>query len=264
MAAGTIEAARSRLARAQQALDEALAGGTATERLRAFRDTAREELEQLEDAADQTIAQAEAQRAQRLTEIAQAEMRAQAEALSRELAALAHVPAPEVHLPVGLLIAAHEAHAHLADAEQAHAAAQARVAGLEARVADLGRQRGEIVARRTAGDARPSDGADLALLDADRDGLADLLEVARSLTAAPAEHLARARAHLGEAEGRWGAAVTAARAAALLDLCRALEVALTRTAAELYRSRGQGPYWRASGELRNVLAYGRPAGVAAA
>lgn len=264
MAVATTEAARSRLERAQQALDEALGSGTDTTRLREFRDRARDDLERLQDVEAQSAAQAEAERTQRLAQAAEVDTREQVDALTRELAAFAHVAVPDLRLPIDLRVTVHKARAYLTDAEHAHAAAQARVAGLEARMAELEQQRSAVVTRRTSGDARPSDGADLALIGADLEGLSSLLGDARSAVAAPTQRLSDARARLAHAEAQWSAAVAAARTAALLNLCQGLEAALVRAASDLYRTRGQAPYWRASGELRNVLAYGRPAGVVAA
>ncbi len=264
MTAGTVEFARGRLERAQAALDQALGEGNDTSRLRDLRDRAREDVERLASAQAQSAAQAEAERAQRLTKIAESETRELAEALARELAAYVHVAVPDLHLPAGLRVAVHEARETVQAAEGAAAAAQARVAGLEARLTELSRRRGEIVSRRASGDVRPSDGADLALLDADRDGLTDLRESERSITIAPTQRLSDARARLAHAEAQWAAAVAAARAAALLDVCRGLETALVRAASMAYELRGGSTsYWRPGEALRSVMAYGRPPRAAA-
>lgn len=80
---------------------------------------------------------------------------------------------PPVHLARALVEARAASEAYR-EAVAEHTAQGARI---RERIDDVERQSAEITARRLAGDQRPNDAADLALLTADRDGLRKMLDV---------------------------------------------------------------------------------------
>ena len=69
---------------------------------------------------------------------------------------------------------------HLEDASAKLASASEAYHQVEQRVVALNAKRDEIIFRRQRGDQRPNDAADLALVDADRQGLAPILAEAQA------------------------------------------------------------------------------------
>ncbi|UKJ74243.1 hypothetical protein [Azospirillum brasilense] len=64
------------------------------------------------------------------------------------------------------------------------AAANKKYERIQIRMADLDRQRADLIARRQRGEQHPDDAANMTLIDADREGLAALLEEASAAVAA--------------------------------------------------------------------------------
>jgi hypothetical protein len=154
--------------------------------------------------------------------------------------------------------------AAVADAEVAfelaateHGSAASETAKLRDRLADLEARRAEIVSRRQVGDCRADDGADLALIAADGEGLAALLAEAqaaetplRQKADAATTALANARMLLQRAEDE-------AAEAQLIAHARRLDGLLLETISQLaevgQRLGRPVPPWGASPELREKL-----------
>lgn len=69
------------------------------------------------------------------------------------------------------------------------AAANEKYERIQARIADLDRQRADLIARRQRGEQHPDDAANMTLIDADREGLAVLLnEAGAAVVAARRPH----------------------------------------------------------------------------
>ena len=150
-------------------------------------------------------------------------------------------------------------------AEARHAAAQTALGATESeadvirrRILDLDGQRGAIVVRRREGEHRDDDGATLALLDADREGLAQIqaerdaaVAAARGPAEAAADALASARYALRRAE-----ALAAERA--VMEHAEELQQRLLEALAQLAEigqqlGRGGRSAWHPSGDLMDAL-----------
>lgn len=262
-----IAAARERLAAAETGLDAALASGADTQRARELLAAAHAHVDRVEAEAAAEAAQVEAALAADVGAAAAAQAAA-AEAEVRSLfAELTAVEMIDVAIPAALreeVILFARAADQAADAASA---ADAMVAALENRAAELARARSEIVDRRAAGDPLDSDGQTLALVAADIDGLATLIDKARLATLAPTAALNAAAARLQAAEHAWRTTCAAERSRALQAACEALERALIRAVSLKYddaQAAGSTDFWRPSAELKQAFAYGKPrAGIAA-
>jgi chromosome segregation ATPase len=160
---------------------------------------------------------------------------------------------------------------HLANAEiqaqtatDSHTAAENEVAAIRARHAEMEAQRRAIVERRAAGDQRSDDGATLALLSADIEGLSEILarrEADAAATRAAAQTAVRslqaARANLDRTESQLAEQQLVAHADALADSLERTVAALRDIRSKLGGGRlGWMPKRSLADELR-ILDLGR-------
>lgn len=169
--------AQERLTAAQERLTAALADGSDTTKPRELVTLAQAEVARLETEHGAELAAAEAEQAASLAGLAQAMVDGAHHDIAAEVDSLLNVPVPEVGtIPVNAAMQLCQARAK-ADEQQAAVTAHAdRLAALRARLADLERQRQGIIERRAEGVTKPNDGAELALLVADHEGLAGLIQ----------------------------------------------------------------------------------------
>jgi chromosome segregation ATPase len=161
---------------------------------------------------------------------------------------------------------------HLADAElktqnaiDSHSAAENEVAVVRSRLADLEIQRRAVIQRRAEGDQRSDDGATLALLTADIEGLAGILarrEADAAATRAAAQTAVRslqaARAALERTEHQAVEQQLVAHADGLADSLEKTVAALRDVRSKLGGGRlGWTPKRSLADELR-ILDLGRP------
>jgi hypothetical protein len=240
-----LETARARLIAAHAALDSALSAGESTAKPRERADLAAAEVARLEKELDADLAAGEVAR--------HASLEAEAERLATdahgcilaEVADLAAISSPWVGpIPASPVLSLVQARAKVAQQEAALSAHGGRLAALKDRLADLRTQRQGIVERRAAGDTKPSDGADLALLVADTEGLLGLIE--RTEQDVPIVD--------GKPVADWlkihETTVAAVRNAALAEVANRLSLALAET---LGRLPHQGRIWRMPSELSQAL-----------
>lgn len=227
------EAASRKVRRARTKLDAALASGDDA-------NPARLELESAQAALDKASA-AEAER-KRATE---ADFEEQARGLANDVTAEVHAAMRRIFegitLPdapaLGVELAANALRGRQ-EAAQAAAAlddAKARLQSLQERHGALRANRAAIVTRRAGGEHLPDDGATLALLDADIEGLQGLIEKtgAEVGTLGPlSDEASAAREH---AEKRWRGDVYRAQRAGIASLTLALEQAIAQAGDELIR-----------------------------
>jgi chromosome segregation ATPase len=161
---------------------------------------------------------------------------------------------------------------HLADAEikaqaatESHSAAENEVAAIRARHAEMEAQRRAVIQRRSEGDQRSDDGATLALLSADIEGLGEILsrrEADAAATRAAAQTAVRslqaARVALERTENQVVEQHLAAHAEALGDSLERTVAALRDVRSKLGGGRlGWRPKRSLADELR-ILDLGRP------
>jgi hypothetical protein len=221
--------AQYQAAAAQSALDAALTQGADTAEARDRLEAANTHLRALQLSQGQEAISAQAEHAARLRGQAVALSDEATGTLYAELTELAALAVPEVALPVSVAASMIEAREQTAKTEALHREHATRLSALRDRQAALHAERERIVARRAEGDAKPADGAHLALLGADLEGLARLIGQHEAQTPAPtagAEH----------AERLWTDVQADARRAALLALAKDLESRLIETAERLAAS----------------------------
>jgi hypothetical protein len=241
-----VDTARNRLETAQAALDDALRTAGDTSAARQTRDAAQVELDRViaatrsgaADVQDQTMLAIQTTATDSQT-AAECTLQAEADSLtSAILIPCAELPAS---LALGLANAQHTADAHRAKVDQ-HAAELAQLRG---RLAALISDRQAIVDRRARGEVAADDGAALALLDADREGVAALIE--QHSATAPAPDTSR----LSEHRRTWDRAIAAERGRLLYATAVALDARLSHV---LEASRGgPGPFLRLSPALERAL-----------
>ena len=256
-----LDAAQTRLSRAQHALHEVLSAGGNTAEARARVEAAQSDVDRLTEAEQAAADQQAAKIAAGIHEQAADGVRDAVQQIASRLAQLAAVPVPQIDLPQGVLAAVLNARQLAAQAAEAASEAQGKVARLQARQRELERRRAEIIARRQAGGGSDAaDGAALALIEADGSGLAELLEQATAEAAGPARQAAEAAAAVGHAEALWAQAIQAATAQALAAVCRGLEDALVSVASELYQHRFSGGVtaWQPRQPLKHLVGFGSP------
>ncbi len=165
---------------------------------------------------------------------------------------------PHYEDPVIRAQAAVAAEAHAAAAQAALAAAEGDADAIRRRILDLDGQRGAIVIRRTHGEERPTDGPDLAVIAADKEGLEGLLrerEAAVAAARAPAEAAASALAN-ARLQLRRSEALSAE--AAMAEHADSLQAKLLETLAQLAEigrqiGRGGRSIWFPSQRLSDAL-----------
>lgn len=129
-----------------------------------------------------------------------------------------------------------EAEEALAEAAARLQAAQSEVQTAAGRLADLRAQHAATVARRAAGDCRPGDGAELALIAADQEGLSQIAAaVAARVAEARAPHEAARRQHQ-EARAGLDRLCAERDRDALLAHAQVLDARRTETVLELDRA----------------------------
>jgi len=150
-----------------------------------------------------------------------------------------------------------EASAAVEESRAPLAAAEAHRDRIAGRLGVLDAQRAAIVSRRAGGDEEPDDAARLALIAADREGLASLLVAAEAALVEPRAAAERARTALAEARRAFDAAEDEAVQQALARHADRLGALLLQTVGELdqiRQRRGRGmPAWAPTAELYNVL-----------
>ncbi len=249
--------AEQRLNSADAELVDALESGRDTSSARERLSLAQAELDRLRS----ELAEIEGQDA----EFAQEQMAGQAEALVAEQQdrivaelnrLIAPIKLPVIQLPAGPAVTLLQAQARLSEVQAQAAAAGERLKALRGRLSALRQERGQIVARRAQGDTRPDDGSELALLEADIEGLGGL--VTQAQTKMPDTH--DSQAAVATAEYSWQRYLAEARITALQALCSNLDQGLAAAAGELSEAvrSVDGPSaarrWRASHALRlNLL-----------
>lgn len=121
-------------------------------------------------------------------------------------------------------------------------------------LAGLNGQRAAVVARRQAGDRQPDDAAQLALLEADREGMNALLAEAEAAVALAQEPVNAAMQAVSVARHSLEQAVATAEEEALLAHAVVLDGLMLETVQRLERLRAGGnPKWGPSPELRLAL-----------
>jgi chromosome segregation ATPase len=244
--------ARARVEKARAALDAALADGADTTKARATFELAQQELARVQV---KTLADAQPVMAERRARI-DADARA---LLDDALAALtgavpighpANPPLPELReLPANIAQALAAARWELTDIQAKATEHGERLSALRERLSAIETERAQIITRRAEGHQEPDDGARLALLDADREGLAGLIQ--RTETQAP--DLTRAEHQFADWSRQWEQAVTAARVALLGARADRHAAALAGTLRELRRASGApSAPWNGWAELDRI------------
>lgn len=253
-----LDAARTRLSRAQHALHEILSAGGNTAEARARVEVAQADRDRLTEAENAAAGQLAAKAAASIQREAEVAVQAARQALQREIDAFVAVPAPTVELATAHLTALGHARERLAGALEVESTARQAVNELQGRAADITAKRNAVMARRVGGSASSTDAGTVALYDADLAGLQELIERARQQADGPVQAAIQARAAVASCEAAVSADAAQARAVALAQVCQALETALVRAAEALYPLRGTVPAWRPGIEIKHLLAYGSP------
>lgn len=227
--ANRLETARTRVAQAQAELDAVLSDGQPSNDARATLNLAEEELARLEAECRTASRQVEDEHAAEIETQARAMVADAAAVVAGELATLAALPVPGVDLPTGIAVALLQARQKARKHGEVVQAHRDRLDALRGRLHALEAERQAIIKRRSSGAHEPRDGEKLALLDADAEGLRDLIE--RTASEAPAQ--GDAARELATRQGQWDQAVTDARRAALHSLAYGLETQLMAVAALL-------------------------------
>ncbi|SDX68541.1 hypothetical protein [Thiocapsa roseopersicina] len=245
--------AADRVTAAQQALDEALAAGTDTTAAREALQLATEEVARI---GSELARQRDEDMGTFLAEIeaAGAEMAAQtAAAINARMVELATIPAPTVVMDPGMAARAVKAEREAAAAAAKDKAHRDRIDDLKRRLAALEAERATIAANRKPGGRWDSEDArKLALLAADHEGVSRIV-AAEAKVEIPT-------AGTGYDHGaEWAGSVNAAKAAALLELCRTLEARLLEVATQAKAAAPNGDLrmrYVPSPQLARVVAMG--------
>lgn len=254
-AAILVEKAEARVTAARTELDEALATGQPSNDARATLNLAEAELHRVLAAMAETAEQAATEHAAEIETQARAMVDEAGGAIGGELATLAALPVPGVDLPLGAAVALLQARQKARKHGEAAQARRTRLEGLQARLDALVAERQAIIKRRSTGAHEPRDGEKLALLDADAEGLRDLIERVSAEDPSGGD----ATRDLSYREDQWGRTVADARRTALLTLAKELEAQLLHTAALLAATAPRGSTdgrWVPSQALRQVCSRG--------
>ncbi len=245
-----------RLSKAQTALDTALESGDGdTTELRAAVAAAKHDMEAVaaEGAAAQEAAAAEIEA--QMIDQANHEVEVATDQLHAQISELAAIALPEIDFPVGVAINVQRAGYMLQAARETESAASERHDGLQQRLQALQSARQTIINRRAAGTVDDqADKADLALADADIEGLQPLIEsaVADLQQAQAASHEAQKR--FDQTLAQWSGALSTEQQRVLAVLGDSVDRALTRVAALVTERRGMSVTgYRPSPELRQML-----------
>lgn len=251
MTVSQVEQANRKLKRAQAEIDRRLEAGEDATAARADLLAAQAELEAAQAAA-QERAQADEARIEAEAGELTAEVSRQVSAgVAQILQRIGPLPAPriEVRWAEGVARARRELAALRTEVE----AVRERLTGQQTRLSSLKADRQSVIARRLEGDERDTDGATLALLDADLEGLSGLAgrtatELNRLETA-----LSEATDRHAHAETRWTAAVQDAWTGALSELALIAEGVIVEVSGALRVHGGDRKRWSPSLPVANLL-----------
>lgn len=227
-----LDRARAQLETAETRLADALEHGGDTAALRGDVLAAKARLAAIEAQAaqaDPTDPPADSA----LAEQAQSLAAAETARIAERIAELARIDPPPVELSAESALAMLRAAQAEAAARAAQEAQTARLTALRGRLRDLEQHRQDIIARRLEGQEQPDDAAQIALADADIEGLRGLIASLANAAPTPLPG-SSAEAHA------WRASVERAEQVALVELtrrtqARLLEIAEATTADWKYR-----------------------------
>jgi chromosome segregation ATPase len=245
------EQASRKVRRAQAEIDRRLEDGADASTARADLLTAQNELEAAQVAAQERQAadeqRIEAEAGELIAEVAGEVSAGVAQILQR----IGPLPEPRIQAQwaVGVARARRELAALRVEVE----AVRERLTGQQTRLSSLTADRQSVIARRLAGDERDTDGATLALLDADIEGLSGLA----SRTAAELNRLETALSEAtdrhAQAERRWSGAVEGAWTGALSELALIAEGVIVEVSGAMRVHGGDRKRWSPSLEVSNLL-----------
>lgn len=245
------EQATRRVRRAQAALDSILEQAGDATAARADLVSAQVELEAAEEAAGERAQADEARieaEAGELTAAIKAEVAAGVAAIIERIGPLPEARA-EMQWALGVARARRELAALRTEAE----AVRERLTGQQTRLSSLKADRQSVIARRLEGDERDADGATLALLDGDIEGLSDLSSrTATELNRLEAA-LSEATDRHAQAETRWTAAVQDAWTGALSELTLIAEGVIVEVSGAMRVQGGDRKRWSPSLQVANLL-----------
>jgi chromosome segregation ATPase len=245
------EAATRKVRRAQAELDKLLEAGEDASTARADLLTAQTELDLAEQAARERAqadeARIEAEAAELIAEVGAKVSAGVAEILQR----IGPLPGARVEKAWALGVA--RARRELAALRTEAEAVRERLTGQQTRLSSLKADRQAVIARRLAGDLRDADGATLALLDADIEGLSGLAtRTAAELNRLEADLAATIERH-AQAEKRWAAAIQDAWTDALSELALIAEGVIVEVSGAMRVHGGDRKRWSPSLEVSNLL-----------
>ena len=245
------EQASRKVRRAQAALDAILEQAGDATQARADLLTAQAELEAAEQAAQEREAEAE-ERVQREAEAMAAAVAAEiTEAREGIIKRLDGMTAPQIPTDWAAKLA--RGRREVARLAAAAGEVRERLSRVDTRLSELVAERQAIIARRMAGDEHAEDGAALALIDADREGLGDLsARTKRELQEVEAQHLA-ARNGLDSAERRWATTIQDAWCSGLALLARRAEDVITDCDTLMIGPGGRRKRWSPARDMANLL-----------
>jgi hypothetical protein len=251
MTVSQAEQANRKVRRAQAALDSILEQAGDGTQARADLLTAQAELEAAQAAA-QERAQADEQRIEsEAIELTAAVSGAVAKTLTEIVSRIG--PLPEARVDARWAQAVAKARRELAALRVEAEATRERLTGQQQRLASLKADRQTVIERRMQGDERDSDGAALALLDADIEGLTDLATRTESQLRKQEADLAEATSRHTQAEKRWATACDQAWCDALADLALIAEQVILE-ASDAMRVQGHDhKRWNPSVRFANLL-----------
>ena len=217
---------------AQAELDTALAEGGDTTASRQKLKEKQAELSLVETKENQEAEAAQAEVQAKIQHEAGQMVQAAVDDLNARIEAFTSIDAPTAQLPAHLGANILKARDGLAVSRAEQAKHQARIEKLRQRQADLTGERAAIIARRADGEG--DDAADaqrLSLLDADLEGLHQLIE--REASSAPQNDAARSERMVAEAQAAFNAALRAEEISCLRTLVYRIEESLVKVATNL-------------------------------
>lgn len=176
-------------------------------------------------------------------------------ALVAELRDLVEIPAPDVSLPVGVVLNVQRAGYVLQTAQEAITAAKERVDKLESRKTEIETACQAIIRNRMAGNGDDErDSQRIALCDADLKGLAPMTEEARAGLQTAQAAGQQAQQIFDQATSQWGQAVNAERQRTLDVLSQRIDELWVKVVALTMPQPGAGfTGYQPSMELRTIL-----------
>lgn len=211
-------------------LDEALEKGAPTADLRADLESLTARISEAEKAEQEAREKAVLSDSERVQAAAAAMVRAIKEEAETAILSVfeAILPTVQVELSTEAAETLVKVREGLAEGETLEAHLADKVFVLTERIDKLTAERNDIVQRRKSGRARPDDGQRLALLDADLEGLRDLLARAEHSLRGAKEAVSLGNRALQEAEPAWIEAAHDARVAAFRAAIQPVEEAMAK------------------------------------